>query len=305
MRILCTLALALPFVATVLAPVQEGVELRWRGRPGDVLRVRLTMGQTVTNSMMAEPIESESVMVMRQEVMDVSPEGVGSLDVTFEAVRMRTGGPMAMEYDSTREGGEGNDPTLAAMFEPMLGADLHMKVEPSGRVVEVGGFEDLFDGLKAGSPELAEMVEKMFGGESLKRMLEVSVFPEEKLVAGDSWKREVALEAPMLGTMALVFENVFEGTEERGGAQCARIAVRGTIELRASDPASPLKTTLDDSSLAGTIYLALESGFLVESSMDTTMDFTMSMSSEAEGITMTMVSKQRMARIGKDDPLFE
>ncbi len=305
--LLCPTLLAALFVAPPKAPVHEGVELRWRGHAGDVLRLRLTMAQTMTNSMMPEPFETESAMVMRQEVEEVSADGVGSLDVAYEAIRMKGSGPAALDYDSTRteEAAQANDPTLAAMFEPLLEADVHMKIAPSGRILEIGGLEHAFDGMEAAAPGMGKTFEGMFGGESLKRMLEVNVFPEKELVAGDTWQREITLEAPMLGTMTLRFENTLEGTETRGTTECARIGVSGSMELGEADPASPVKVTLDDSSFSGTMFLALENGFLVESTMETSMTLAMDLPSGGQGMTMDMEMRQVMVRIGAQDPLFE
>jgi hypothetical protein len=304
--LLCTIALSLCFAGSAPARVQEGVELRWRGRPGDVLRLRLTMTQTMTNSMMPEPFETETSMVMRQEVMEVSEEGVGSLDVAYEAIRMKAGAPAALDYDSSRKGdaAKANDPTLAAMFEPLLAADVRMKITPSGEILEIAGLEHAFDGMEAAAPGMGEMFEKTFGGESLKRMVEVTVFPEKTLVAGDTWQRDVELEVPMLGTMAVHFDNVLEGKEKRGTAECARIGVRGTMELEMADPASPAKVTLDESTFSGTLFIELERGFLQESQIESTMSFTMSIPG-GEGMTMEMEMQQRMVRIGTEDPLFE
>lgn len=299
--LLCTSLLAALVLSPAEAPGQEGVELRWRGKPGEVLRLRMDMLQTMTNSMMPDPFESRTSFVTRQEVKEVSPEGVGSVDVAYEGIRMKAGGPAAMDYDSTRKDGQGNDPRLATMFEPLLSADLHMKIDPTGHILEVAGFEHAFEGMKETMPQMAESFEQMFGGDSLKRMLEVNVFPEKKLVVGDTWKRELEVEAPMLGTMSMRFENVFKGKETRAGTECARIEISGTIEL--GEVTGPFHMSLDDSSFDGTMFIDLSSGFLQESSVDTKMSFAL----EAGGteMTMDMDMEQRMVRIGEKDPLFE
>jgi hypothetical protein len=293
--------LATLFLSPTRAPSQEGVELRWRGKPGEVLRLRFDMLQSMASSMLPEAVESRTSFVTRQEVKQVSADGIGSLDVAYEGIRIKAGGPATMDYDSTRKDGQGNDPTLVAILEPMLAADMHMKITPTGHILELGGFEQAFAGMKAKVPQMGEAFEQMLGGDSLKRMLEVNVFPEKKLVAGDSWKREVELEAPMLGTMTMQIDNVFQGTEERGGTECARIEISGTIELGQSS--GPFQVRLEDGTISGTMFLALSNGFLQESNLDTKM----SLSIDASGTetTMDMDMKQHTVRIGEKDPLFE
>lgn len=252
---LLRIALTAFLVAATSAPGihQDGIALRWRGKVGDVLRMRMTMTQTMKGSMMPQAVESESAFVFRQEVEEVSPDGVGSLELEYEAVRMQVGGPAAMDYDSTRAGEEArkNDPKLAALFHPLLDATVHMKIEPSGRVTEIRGLEEAlneaFEGLE--TPGMGEAFKQLFSENSLRRMVEVNVFPEKELAAGGTWQREIELEAPMLGTMVMAFENELVGTEERHGTDCARIAVTGEIKLELTDVDSPgpMEVSLADS----------------------------------------------------------
>jgi len=292
---------------------QEEVELRWRGKVGDVLRYRMTQHQTTEFPMMPEGMESESAFVIRQEVKEVSPDGIGTLDVGYEALRVDIGGPMPKSYDSTREGEEAgeNDAELAAMFEPILDARLHMKIDPSGHILEIDGLaevmEEVFDQLE--NPAVGETFTQMFGEDSLRRMMEVNIFPSEPVSAGDTWQRTAELEAPMLGTMKFVFESEFQGVEKHAGSECAKIGVSGEMEIeRAEDMSNPMEVSLDDSDIAGTMFFALDNGYLIESSMEMGMEFSFSAGEGKEdGMEMQMSSttKQRMLRIGEDDPFFE
>jgi len=309
----------------VAAPAQETspapIELRWHGKVGDVLRLRTTMSQTVEFSMMPQGMETESSFVLRQEVRQVSPEGVGSLDVEYEAIRIDIEGPLSLSYDSTLAGeaAKQNSPELAAMCEPMLAASFHMTIEPSGQVLEITGLKEAldrtFDQLK--TPGMGEMFKQLFSEDSLRRMVEVNTFPAQPLSAGDTWPRVLEVQAPRLGTLKLAFENELQGVEKRGDQECARIAISGSagIESRDEDSPIPMKVSMDDSDIAGTMFIALDSGYLIESSLTTSMDLLMSFGENAgeeqeqeEGgmeMKLSLVTKQQTVRIGADAPFFE
>jgi len=288
---------------------QEPVELRWRGRPGDVLRYRITMTQTVESAMMPDPARTESAFVFRQEVLEVSPEGVGSLEVEYEALRMETEGPVSMSYDSTRKGEEAgeNDARMASMLEPLLGAKFRMKVDESNHILEIAGLAEVLDRLE--TPAMADALKGMFNEDNLRRMFEVNTFPEQALQPGDEWERAMEIEVPFLGTMELGLQNELQGIERRGEDDCAAIRVTGEARLDGTaETPMPVEVSIDDSSIAGTMIFALERGTLIESSLRMSMDMTMSPAGgTAEGMEMRMstTSEQHFLRIGEDDAYFE
>lgn len=306
-------ALVALLVAGVSAPraVQDHVELRWRGKVGDVLRYRMTQEQTVEMSMMPEAIKTETAFVLRQEIKMLSPEGIGSVDVEYEAIRMDVGGPRATSYDSTRTGeaSKENDPHLSAMFAPLLAAKVHLEIAPSGHVLDIEGLDEAmqeaFDEME--NEAMAASFKQMFDEESLRRMVEVNIFPEEPLAVGDTWERSMEIEAPSLGTMKIDFENELLGIEEHGEQDCAKIGVTGELELdrEGIETPIPMDVSVDDSDIAGTTYFALERGYLIESSMEIGMDLSMSSESPQFEVQVNMTSEQRLLRIGEDDPFFE
>ncbi len=315
-KLLRSASLVAVLVTAAPAPsvLQEGVELRWRGQAGDVLRLRMTMTQTIENSLVSQAFESESAFVFRQEVKEVSPEGTGSLDLEYEAIRMEAGAPgTTMDYDSTRKGEEAkkNDSTLAAMFKPILEATVHMKIEPSGRVSEIRGLKETMDeafgGMEELAPGMGDMFKQMFSEDALRQMVEVNVFPEKKLAPGERWERNLEIDVPMLGTMTIAFENEFEGIEKKDGTDCARIALSGEIELEAGtvDTPVPMEVSLTDSDISGTMYFALDNGFLMGSTVQTAMDLDMSLQEGERELQMSFESEQRTVRLDEDDPLFD
>jgi hypothetical protein len=314
-------------VAMLLAAVpahsvsQEPVELRWRGKVGDVMRYRMTQKQNVEMSMMPQGTESDSAFVFRQQVKELSSEGIGSLDVAYEALRMDVDGQQSMSYDSTRKGEETakNDPDLAGVLEPILGAAIHMKIDPENHVTEITGLKEAmdaaFDHMK--TPAMCEMFKQMFSEDNLRRMVETNTFPEKALATGDTWDRTMEVEAPPLGTMKFTLKNEFLGVEKHGDQDCVKIGVTGEVAVEEGDEESGMHFSMDDSDISGTMFFTLERGYLVESSLSTSLDLGMSIGKQEEEeeaeeededgmeLQITLTTEQHVLRIGEDDPYFE
>ena len=245
-----------------------------------------------------------STTVLVQEVTGVSTEGVGTIEVTYEAIRAEmSAAGQETSYDSTLEGDAKarNDESLAKMFEPMLDVRFRMEIEPSGRIRSFDGFEDVFDVL---TPEMRAMLEPLFSDDALGRMFEVNVFPEERLSVGNTWERAVEMELPMLGTIELTYENELTGFEERGGDDCVKIDLGGSIELDADGSSAGFKISLDDGDISGGMWVARDSGYIIESTVTTFFALGMDMGTEMS-MDMSQRTTVRMLRIGEDDPAFD
>lgn len=304
-----------------LAPAQDApVLLRWNLKVGEVLRYRMTVEQAMEMSVMPDAkMDQDMAMVLRQEVKQIGADGVATIDVSYEAVRMEVSGMASVSYDSTRTGEDTkkNDATLGEMFGPMLEVTLTMKLEPTGRISELKGVDAMLGKMLSSvgkqNPALEQMLKGGFGEEQLRKMFEANVFPEKPLAKGDSWTRDFVQEFPMLGTIKYVTENELAGVEERSGEPCARIAMEAKITLDPSGPSPemPMKLSMDECKGTGTMYFAVRSGRLIENEFSATMDMDMSMpgAEEASGspreMQMSLDLTQRMRLLGKDEPAFE
>lgn len=301
--------------ANSLTP-QDAVQLRLKFVAGESMRHRLTQVQSMESEMMGT-IESSTAFVIRQNVSEVAEDGTATIGVSYEAIRLEIGGPVAASYDSTRnaQSATANDPTYAKMFEPMLAATLGMKMETSGKVLEITGFQEMldkaFDAAEGTGPtSTAAMMKQMFNEESLRKMFEFNVFPSEPLAVGSTWIRRLDQEMPLLGTLKVDIENTFTGVETHAGLRCARIGIAGTmtIEEREDSDSMPMDVSLDSPALKGEMFLSLDNGRLIESQIQTTMDMQIGTQGESPSgfeMDMSMTVTQRMLLLGKDDPSFE
>lgn len=307
--------LAVLALGATASSLEDRVALRWKLATGESLRYRITQDQTIESEMIGE-ITNNSAFVIRQDVSAVATDGTADLELRYEAIRLENGGPAAMSYDSTLTGeaAKRNDSRLAKIFEPMLGAKLGMKLEPTGRVAALSGVDamlaDAFDGLGTAQPgDPTAMLKEMFTEDSMRKLVELNVFPTDAIEAGHAWNRTVEQKLPMFGSLKISLDNTFTGVEEHAGSRCAKISVAGTMSLEPSaDQAVPMELSIESPTISGVMYFALENGRLVEMLMDTTMDMHMSAGGESgKGFEMDMSisSSQRQVLIAKDAPFFE
>ncbi len=320
----CTsLFLALPLLVLARPAAQEGTTLKWHFSAGEVLRYRVLMEQQNEMSLMPDQVlETDMGMVLVQTVREVAADGSASMDVGYEAIRMDVdSGPVQIHFDSTAPAHTraAEDKQFADMLEPLLEAKFQIKMDTSGRVSGISGVKELLAKLKeslpsGGAPGVAEMFGQLFSEDSIRKMVEVNVFPDKPLAVGDTWKRSLEIPAPMLGTMKFSMENTFEGCEQHAGQPCAKIAVLTTIEVeKSATTQTPLKldVTIEDSKGKTTQWFGTQAGHLIETAM--TMEMNMKMKSPArdgepgQGISMDMSSNisMRMLLLAKDDPAFE
>lgn len=300
--------------ATASAP-GEALTLRVKFTKGESLRYRMTQEQTMESEMLGE-VENTNAFVFRQDVTDVTADGTGTLDVRYEAVRMETGGQASMSYDSTLTGdaAKRNSPILAKIFGPMLEAKLSMTMEPTGRVASIRGVDEMLakcfpSSAKPNPMDPASMMKEMFNEDSLKRLVEVNVFPTEAIEPGHKWSRNLEQPLPMFGTMKLSFENHFVGIEDHAGQRCAKLGITGRMTFEeAKEKALPMKISIESPSLSGTMFFAVDQGRMLDAQIDTTMDMHMEAGGEGAqqfAMDMAITSVQRIQWIANDAPAFE
>jgi len=293
--LLATLSLA-------AAPAREDVELRWRGKVGDVQRHRISATQDMAMG------TTEYQLVVRQEVKAVAPSGVGSVELRYEAFKIHVTGMMAMDFDSTLTGeaAKANAADASAQFAGMAAATVKLEIEPSGIVAKIEGLSEArdkaFGAAHTGMPGVGAILRGMFSDESLKRMVEVNAFPSEKVAVGASWQRTQEVKAEPLGTLTFKSENKLTALETHEQKNCARIEVNGEISLTPG-PSAGMEFTLDDSDYVGTALVALDSGYLLELSTKSVLDLTLSMVGNSQ--QMTVKTAQHVVALAKDAPAFE
>lgn len=314
------LLLALPLCFSATPAATEGTTLRWKFQKGEVLRYRVTSEQETEVSVMpGAGMKISSAIVMNETVREVAADGTASLEMSYEALRMDSDSPMfSMHYDSTQPEGSRGEETLVKSLDPMLKARIQLKMDPTGHVSEIKGVEEMLASLSAsmpkGAPGGAEMIKGMFNESSIRKMVEVNVFPATALDAGATWKHEFDMPNPMIGTLRFTMDNKFVGLEEHAGESCAKIAVGTKVSItKPPEGDSPMKfdASLGETEGKTTQWFGTKSGRMLAVEMDMDMAMTIGMPPQdgdpahAMKIETTTSTSMHMNLIGKDEPAFE
>ena len=134
MKTLCALLLLL------VPTAQEKVTLRWKWEKGRELLYRNTQIQSMEVGGAA--MEQESAMTYSMTVQEVDEKGVATLLVKYEAMAAKGSGLMEFEWDSEKDKDAPQEPQIKTMAK-LLGQTFTMKMEPTGKVVHVAGFEKI------------------------------------------------------------------------------------------------------------------------------------------------------------------
>lgn len=172
------------------------VKLRLRLEKGATYRMRMTMDQALTQTIMGQAQDMKQLFStsFSVTVREIGEDGTYSLVYRYEKLRFRQSGPMVeMEYDSEKPD-EVVHP-MAWAFAALVGQEFTARMKPTGEVVEVGGLEVLIDALLKevpAMPSVAEQFREQFGDESMKQMIQQAsiIFPEKPVAVGDDWSTE-------------------------------------------------------------------------------------------------------------------
>lgn len=199
-------ATALIFLAAFLSPVaQEGklffkLDLTPQSHYLSAIDMNQTITQTIDNS--RQVLKQEMLMVWQYDVMDRDSDGNTHVQMTYRRVKMNQDfGQQKAEYDSDNPP-EFLDPSMKGMAS-LVGAELDMAISPGGRILNLGGVDDLLNKMieAMGLPENPEKeivirdLKRQFGEDALKQSIEQATgfYPEKPVGLGESWTNEINL----------------------------------------------------------------------------------------------------------------
>jgi hypothetical protein len=285
---LVVLSIAAGAARPARAEPEDARLLAYKWTRGDVQRYRLTQDQRQRTEGLpgALPQSSHQEIELRQEIADVSPEGVAEVRSTYETVRLKVeqAGRVMVDYDSTRPA----DITKTALpmvktVAGLVGQTVSYKVARDGSVSDVKGFDEIMDKALADLAEnpraqpMVKAMKKSFGNESMGRQLETSlrVVPAKEVAPGAKWETTARQPVPMLGVLVARNSYELEGFAPEG----ARIGFTGafTVTASAEPEASPFPgvrfaLTMTDSKSKGAIIFDHERGRVLSSAVEVAME---------------------------------
>jgi hypothetical protein len=246
-RVLAFVAVAL--AACVLLPsaaraADDKVELKFRLKKGDAYKLKVTVEQSIVQTIEGEPQETKQTIGIGEtlNVKDVDAKGTMTIEVAFGPMSIKSGGPQGdFEYDSE------NPPDEIALqaraLAAMVGQSFTMKLTPGGQVTAVEGVDEMlqkvFDSMQMpeGPMKTAIMTDlkRQFGSDALQEMMEktMAIFPDKPVGIGDSWTRTLTVKTGLPSTI----EETWTLVDRKDGT--ATISSEST--LKSDEKAPPMR----------------------------------------------------------------
>ncbi|NIR46634.1 MAG: hypothetical protein GWN99_19700 [Gemmatimonadetes bacterium] len=217
------------------AAQQDAVRLRMRFDAGHTVRMRMTMDQQISQTILGQPqnLEQTTEMVYAVAVEEVDAEGTAVVEWTYDELRFEQTSPMGqLLYDSS-DPNAAVSPMLAG-YAALVGASFWARMTSTGQVLDVWGVEPILQkmldemALPPGpqSEQLQEQLRNQFGDQAMREMLTrmMAVYPTEPVVVGDSWTSRNAITSGF----PITIDATYTLRERRGGV--AFVDVAATVE---------------------------------------------------------------------------
>ncbi|MFH1226644.1 MAG: DUF6263 family protein [Planctomycetota bacterium] len=281
------------------------VNLEWKFLKGNEYKYKMTqemMSQTSAPMMDEQTMAMKQVINYSQKVLDVDAAGSGTLETTYDTVKLNADIPMLgkIKFDSTNAEDvaalNDSDPAPHKMFfRPffvLIGKKFTVTMDKSARVLDVKGITEFMDELLKGNERFAEQIRASFGDKwyySLMTQANTRL-PASGIAKGESWTNEIEIPVPMAGSIKLLIKSTYTGEELYMNRMCARIDDQITLSFNLEELeqlSEKIKIEWTNNSGTRTSYFDTQAGTLVrsEANMRLTMDVAVKQdSSKEEGI---------------------
>ena len=263
--------------AAALPPAARGAEkvkLEMKYLPGKYLvSMAQDMDQEITVAGQEQQQKISSLMVMEMEVEKPDPRGARKAKIIYKRIKQSMQvGAMSQEFDSA-DPAKASGP-LAAGFQPLVGAEITLTIDPNNQITDVSGLDEILDKQARDNPAAARTLRQMKKsmGKSLKDMVSLSarVLPDKPIAPGGTWNVETPVDAPMIGKMKIKQTCTLQKIERAARGRTAVIAVKGNLksEKPTTTEMGPVRLVVNkiDMTYEGTLRHLVELG-LAESSV--------------------------------------
>ncbi|MBI2931481.1 MAG: hypothetical protein HYY16_07500 [Planctomycetes bacterium] len=223
----------------VILAAQQDPALSWKYRKGETLRWELS--QLMAIGPEGGMSEQNLRFVLRQVVQAVDDRGGATLETTFEAVSFTIAGVGDAEFDSTKDDPPPGDP-LGRSLAGLRGQRFSMKIDATGEISEVKGFEDIARKMIEPLDESSEMartwIRQLYSDEVQRAMLQQAFvqLPPKAVTVGNDWKTTLRVDLPTIGSMVLDFTGAVQSIRENTSAREAVIDQYVTISQGDGEP---------------------------------------------------------------------
>jgi hypothetical protein len=249
--------------------------LRWKLRPGELIRVTFDQDMKMQTSLLGNEMESaaDMAMVMNWDVENVSGQGVAQIKQSIERLRlkMHTPGADPIEYDTAQqEKPQGLASSLANSLAPLIGMEFMQKMSDRGEILDVQLSESAAAAL-AKEPSGAQL-QQIFSHDGLKALLNqtATVLPAEPVTPGDTWTGS-SQNKSAVGTMVMEMTYTYCGSELHNGRLLERIDVQMDVSFGAGPNALGLNVDVKEQNNHGSLYFDADAGHFVNTTLQQSM----------------------------------
>ena len=250
-------------------------------------------GQAIKN-------EIKQTLDMRWDIDSVASDGTAQMTQTVTRVRMSISRPGAapIEYDSSSKEAPAAAAQLAAVFKPLVGKPIKLKMSPRGTISDVTLPEGMAEELKKTPGPAASMLNE----ESFKQMTGASTleFADHPVKKGDTWKRTASTPNPATGGKQLIdVSYTFRGTEKENGRQVDKIDMTMKTSFAPGGAGAP-QIEISDQQSEGKIDFDHTAGHIIQSRAKVKMVMAITVMGTKVDQTATSEAVMRLAD-GADD----
>ena len=277
---LCALVLSL----ASLPQDEAATLLRYKFTPGETLRYRTEKVEKRSQNV-GPSMESRQESIVAQKTIDVSSDGVVTLEMTYESIALegRLGPGQTFRFDSRDAAGGRTLDAQERVLRAIVGRPFRARIDATGNVLAVEGFDEVIESVATSeavagkeNPYGAEIVKQMkqsMGNDSVKQALSQAfrALPTDPVKPDADWTTVTENHVPLVGTFRVESQNVFTKRDDLNGIPCAIVETKGAMGL-ASESGSGfagmlIKHTLQGGSLEGWLAFSPERGAVVKSTM--------------------------------------
>ena len=292
------IGLSTPLTAQEKYPVQPRFE------PGKYVQTGVMDNDTVTRvgGLGTEdgiPMKQEQKLKIQLEVSPPDEKGTQKIEMTYTEIKMtQTMMGMEMVYDSTDK--DNQNPTLAPIFNAMLGSKMTFDLTKDGKHENFKGFDELWEkmikSMPGGTGQMLESMKEKMSDEMMSNLAGMNNhFGKEPRAIGEQWTETQSQNIPFLGGTEIESTHTLKSVKD----DVAVIATTGKFKMQGGDPIEmgPLKMNFEkgDMSITSTTSINVETGLTFEIKNETEMDMTaemdMSVNNNAPKMKMRITTK--------------
>jgi len=224
-------------------PSDPPVALRAEWKPDRRYLLRVEAQQTLELPFPPGSRTAQDTLIQQDYSVTVTNAEAGrkglELEVAALAVQAHFGDQVVLRFDSMNPAVPNEGPGVDVL-QRVVGGKIRFLLGPDGQVEKTSGLEELLgqnpNGGNRGPAWRGNLMggglQRLYGEDYLKQIVEVGALPPGPVRVGDTWTRRRELEVGLVGRVAAVTTNTFRGWQVREGRSCARIDFAGTLTLK-------------------------------------------------------------------------